>query len=201
LGNCTGYFLTFCICTGIIVSHTFGALTHQMDSKIVTKFTIATDQGMDALLYLTQAIAKEKFSSLLPQQQVEDYISKNFSGKVLMVEVNSMSNQWLVVYVDDNPAGFARITSKGERPKTLAQKRVIRIADFGIIKEYDTPAVRQSLFDKCSSVCKSYQAIWITEYTENPFISIFESEGFIKQNETSELTELPLQSICLVKQA
>ncbi|WCT10327.1 N-acetyltransferase [Mucilaginibacter jinjuensis] len=172
-----------------------------MDSKIVTKFTIATDQGIDALLYLTQVIAREKFSSILTPQEVENYILKNFSGKVLMVEVNSMSNQWLVVYTDDKPAGFARITSKGERPKTLAQKRAIRIADFGILKEYDTLAVRQSLFNKCWSVCKPYEAVWITEYSENPFISFFESEGFIKQNEVIDLSELELQSICLVRQA
>ncbi len=90
-----------------------------------------------------------------------------------MVEVNSMSNQWLVVYVDDKPAGFARITSKGERPKAIAQKRIIRIADFGIIEAYTDPAVRQSLFDKCLSICKSYEVIWINEYSENPLINFF----------------------------
>ncbi|MBB6109358.1 N-acetyltransferase [Mucilaginibacter lappiensis] len=170
-----------------------------MNSKIITKFTIATQQGMDALLYLTQTIAREIFLPLLPQEQVENYLSGNFNEKALMVEVNSMSNQWLVVYANDKPAGFARITSKGERPKVIAQKRVIRIADFGIIKEYTDPAIRQSLFDKCLSVCKPYEAIWINEYVENPFISLFESEGFTKQDGKSKLDKLPLQSVCLIK--
>jgi hypothetical protein len=117
-----------------------------------------------------------------------------------MVEVNSMSNQWLVVYVDDKPAGFARITSKGERPKAIAQKRIIRIADFGIVKAYTEPAIRQSLFDKCLSICKSYEVIWINEYSENPLINFFESEGFTKQEEGIELDELPLKYVCLIKQ-
>lgn len=172
-----------------------------MDSTIITKFTIATQQGMDALLYLTQTIAREKFLPLLTQEQVENYLSENFSEKALMVEVNSMSNQWLVVYANDKPAGFARITSKGERPKTLTQNRVIRIADFGILKAYTDTDIRQSLFDKCLSVCKSYETIWINEYIENPFISFFESQGFIKQDGESKLDGLPLPSVCFIKQS
>ena len=172
-----------------------------MNSTVITKFTIATQQGMDALLYLTQTIAREKFSNMIPQEQVENYLSRNFSEKALMAEVNSMSNQWLVVYSNDEPAGFARITSKGEKPKNIAQNRVIRIADFGILMAYTDPAIRQSLFDKCLSVCKSYEATWINEYAENPFISFFESRGFIKQSEESRLDELPLPSVCLIKQS
>jgi hypothetical protein len=172
-----------------------------MDSTIITKFTIATQQGMDTLLYLTQTIAREKFLPLIPQEQVENYLSENFSEKALMVEVNSMSNQWLVVYANDKPAGFARITTKGEKPKAIVQNRVIRIADFGILKAYIDPAIRQSLFDKCLSVCKSYEATWINEYAENPFISFFESQGFTKQDGESKLDELPLPSVCLIKQS
>lgn len=171
-----------------------------MDSKIVTKFTIATEQGIDTLLYLTQTIGREKFLPLLPKEQVENYLSEYFSENALMVEVNSMSNQWLVAYINDQPAGFARITSKGKRPTTLAQKRAIRIADFGILKAYTHPAVRQSLFDKCLSVCKAYEATWINEYAQNPFIDFFESAAFTKQAEGSDHYELPLPSLFLIRE-
>ncbi len=171
-----------------------------MDTDITTKFTIATEQGIGVLLNLTQTIVREKFSALLPMESIESYLSQTFNEKALMVEVNSMSNQWLVVYKNDKPVGFARITSKGERPKTIFQKRVIRIADFGIVKEFVDPAIRQSLFDKCLSVCKGYEVVWINEYLENPFISFFESQGFTKQEGNAELDELPLRSVCLTKQ-
>ena len=170
-----------------------------MGTNIITKFTIATEQGMNALLFLTQTIAEEKFSTLLQKQKLDDYISSNFSETTLIVEVNSMSNQWLVVYADDKPVGFARVTSKGERPKILAQKRAIRIADFGVLKGDANPAIIESLFNKCWSVCKAYDAVWINEYQENPFINFFESEGFTKQEGKLELGELPLQSVCLIK--
>jgi len=170
-----------------------------MDTKIVTKFTVATEQGMDALLLLTKEIAIEKFSNLLGADILENYIAENFSEKTLIEELNSMSNEWLVVYADDQPSGYARITSKGRRPGRLDGKRIIRIADFGILKKYADPAVRQSLFDKCKSVCKPHDAIWVNEYSENTIIDFLETEGFVKEKEIYDHDELPLQSVCLIK--
>lgn len=170
-----------------------------MDTKIITRFTVATEQGMDALLSLTREIAIEKFSGLLHTQVLEKYILENFNRDPLIVEVNSMSNQWLVVYADDQPAGYARITTKGKKPENLDSQRIIRIADFGILKRYVDPEIRQSLFEKCIIVCKSYEAIWINEYAENPLIDFFEIEGFVKQAKVFEFDELPLSSVYLIK--
>lgn len=171
-----------------------------MDTKIITKFTIVTEQGMDTLLLLTKTIATEKFSNLLAAQVMENYIATNFSRKNLLVEGNSMSNQWLVVYADDEPAGYAKITSKGKRPDRLDSKRIIRIADFGILKKYTDPAMRQSLFEKCMSVCKGYEAVWINEYPENPLIYFLENEGFVREKESYKHDELPLTSVCMIKE-
>lgn len=171
-----------------------------METKIITKFTVVTEQGIDALLMLTKTIALEKFSNLLPAEELEKYIAENFSEKNLIVEVNSMSNQWLVVYADDKPAGYVRITSKGKRPERLDHKRMIRIADFGVLEEYTDPAVRKSLFNKCLTVCTSYDAVWINEYAENPLIGFFEAEGFLRQAGVFEHDELSLTSVCLIRE-
>lgn len=172
----------------------------KMDTKIITKFTVVTAQGMDTLLSLTKAIATEKFFNLLEPQVLENYIAENFSEKNLLVEGNSMSNQWLVVYTDDEPAGYARMTSKGKRPERLDSGRIIRIADFGILKKYADPAIRLSLFEKCKSVYKAYEAVWINEYSENPLIDFFENEGFVQEEGIYMHDELPLPSITLIKE-
>lgn len=168
--------------------------------KIITKFTIATEQGVAELLELTKGIIEEKFSFLLDADSIEKYRTENWDKPTLIAELNSMSNQFLVVYVDDQPAGFARITSKGKQPSVLENKRSIRIADFGILQHYNQEAVRLSLFEKCLTVSKFYDNIWIYEYVENPFLSLFEKHGFIRQEETFALTEeLPLPFVCLIK--
>lgn len=165
---------------------------------IITKFTIASDEGMDVLSFLTKELAREKFSNLLEPSILTTYIENNFNEKTLVTELNSMSSQWLVVYADHKPAGYARITTKGKKILLLEHKRVIRIADFAVLKEYSEIEIKKSLFEKCLSICKHYEAIWINEYLSNPFIDFFESKGFERQPKTCQLDELALPSVCLV---
>lgn len=167
--------------------------------NIITKFTVVTEQGMDALLLLTNAIAKEKFTGQLAADTLDTYISNHFTEQVLIVEVNSMSNQWLVTYADNEPAGYARITSKGERPEIEGLDRIIRIADFGVLSKFSGAGIKEALIEKCLSVCKAYQAVWINEYAGNPLIPFFENHDFIKQNELHQSDELPLASVLLIR--
>lgn len=166
--------------------------------KLITKFTVASDQGLAVLSALTRELTLQKFSSLADQGTIAKYISEYLDEKSLRDEVNSLSNQWLVVYADNIPVGYARITSKGRKPGILAGARAIRIADFGVLDKYPDPAIRDSLFEKCLSVCKGYEGIWINEYPENPLIEFFESRGFTRQQGHYELDQLPLASVCLV---
>ena len=168
---------------------------------IITKFIIATEQGRGILAALAKEIATEKFISLIEPQQLEDYITKKFNDKNLIAEMNSMSNQWLVVYVGDVPVGYACITSNGRKPENHDDARMMRIADFGILEKYNNTAVRLSLLEKCLNISKSYDGLWINEYKGNPLIAFFESEGFVMQNETSQYEELPLSSVFLIKKS
>ncbi|SJZ38707.1 N-acetyltransferase [Sediminibacterium ginsengisoli] len=165
---------------------------------IITKFTVATDQGIDDLLMLTRESAKEKFLFLPEEQIITSYIAAHLTRQALIHEVNSMSNQWLVVYADNEPAGYARITTKGKKPASLHQNRAIRIADFSVLNRHNNIAVRESLFSKCIAVCRSYENIWVNEYIENPLIDFFEANGFVRQNEAAQHDDLPLKSLYLI---
>ncbi|RBQ11479.1 GNAT family N-acetyltransferase [Pedobacter miscanthi] len=168
--------------------------------NVTTKFTIATEGGTKMLLKLTKDLAYEKFSSILDQRTIESYIEEQFNPKYLVSEMNSMSNQWLTVYVDDNIAGYAKITSKGKHPLLLENKRSLRIADFAILEKYPEEEVKKTLLEKCLSVCKRVEAVWVNEYLDNPVISFFESNGFQRQPGTSQHDELNLPATYLVYQ-
>lgn len=167
--------------------------------KIITKFTIATEQGVAELLELTEKSITEKLSGLITDAVLTDFITVNYNKQTLISELNSMSNQFLVVYADDVPAGYARITSKGKQPLILENKRCIRIADFGILQHYNDEAVRHSLFEKCMAVAKFYESIWISEYSENPLLPFFEDNGFTRQEVAPDWEGLSLSSVCLIK--
>lgn len=166
--------------------------------NIITKFTVVTQQGMAALSMLTHELAREKFTTLLTEKVLNDYLSKNFNEQTLIADVNSISNEWLVVYVEGQPAGYARLTSKGQRPSALVGKRAIRMADFGVLHRYPAPVVKEVLLEKCLAASKAYENIWITEYADNPLVPLFESKGFTRQDTGGQLDELPLASVCLI---
>lgn len=165
---------------------------------IITKFIIASDEGKDVMLSLTREIAKEKFSSLVEKKLLEEYIDKHFNRRQLVAEMNDLSNQWLVVYVDHHPAGYAKITSKGEKPPSLENKRVARIADLGILSKYTDVEVKNSLLEKCLQVSKHQDGVWINEYLSNPLIGFLEHKGFQRQPAGSQLDDLALPSVYLI---
>lgn len=171
-----------------------------MKNEIVVKFTIGTEQGINALLFLSSGIAREKFSGKIPDQELEEYISRNFNKDALMIELNSMPNQYLIVYTGDEPAGYARITSKGTRPAFFDKQTLIRIADFGVLAKYEDPLISQLLFEKCLAISTMQQVIWISEYENNPYLPLFESYGFKQNSAIITLPELSLPAIYLIRE-
>jgi len=168
-------------------------------ANIVTKFALATDASTDVLLELIIKLITEKFVDILDPGRLQEYIDTYYNRKYFVSEMNSMSNQWLVVYADDVAVGYAKVTSRGKVPAVLGQKRAVRIADFSVLSECTQSEIRESLFEKCLSVCRHVDGIWINEYIEYPFIDFFESKGFVRQREISEFDEISLPSCCLIR--
>lgn len=183
-----------------MIACTFVYLIVDAHMNIITKFTVATEQVIEALSMLTKTLALEKFGSLVEPAELDNYIVDSFNSKTLVNEINSMSNQWLVVYANDQPMGYARITSKGQKPDGLAGKRVIRIADFGVCQHEALQQMEVSLMDKCLAVCSTYDVIWINEPLRSSLIGLFEQNGFVKQPGISRLDGLNLESAVYFKE-
>ena len=76
--------------------------------------------------------------------------------------------------------------------------RAVRIGDFSILEKFRDSQIMESLYDKCISLCRFVDVIWINEYIDNPFIEFFESKVFIKQPGMYELDDIGLLSSCLI---
>lgn len=166
--------------------------------NIISKFALATDESTDTLLNLIIELASEKFGPKLETQQLNEFIEKYYNRKYFVSEMNSMSNQWIMVYVDNQAVGYARVTSRGKVPPAIDSMRAVRIGDFSILEKFRDSQIMESLYDKCISLCRHVDAIWINEYIDNPFIEFFESKGFIKQPGMYELDDIGLPSSCLI---
>jgi predicted GNAT family N-acyltransferase len=170
-----------------------------MESTIVTSFCIGTDECKKTLSFISAATAREKYTGKVPPAQLKDYIQKKFSTGALHVDMNSLSNQFLVVYADGEVAGYARVTSKGSRPEIFNGKSIMRIADFAVLKKFEDVQVKKSLFEKCLSVCNLQQIVWISEYDQNPDLEFFASYGFVKNSAVTGVNEVGLPLVYMVK--
>lgn len=53
------------------------------EMNITTKFTIATDQGLETLLMLIRELAVEQYASVVDSALLERYIAENFKKRHL----------------------------------------------------------------------------------------------------------------------
>jgi len=171
-----------------------------MEAKILTKFTIGTEEGLNDLFFISRETAKERYTGKVADQELIDYINLNFSKEVLMTELNSLSNQYLIVYTDGEAAGYAKLSSKGIRPEIFEGKTLIRIADFGILNKYNDDLIRKSLFEKCLSASTMQKVIWISESEDSRYLDFFESYGFKREVNIKLPHELPLSPVYFFKE-
>lgn len=171
-----------------------------MANRIVINFCIGTEQDRRTLSFIGRATAKEMFSGKVPEPAIAAYIEHNFSDHTLRGELNNISNQILVAFVDGEVAGYARITTKGERPEILQGKSAARIADFSILERYHETAAGKLLFEKCLCICKTRQIIWISEHEGTADLNLFTDYGFVKNKDISGVNELGMPLVYLIKE-
>jgi hypothetical protein len=166
--------------------------------NIVTKFVLATDEFVDTLLELIKELKAEKFSSIVDQVSLRNYMENYYNRKCFISEMNNMSNQWFVVYVDDKKEGDAKVTFRGKAPQSLTNRRAIRIGDFLILKKFTQPEILGRLYQKCLSISKYVYGIWINEYLGSPMVDFFEIKGFLRQPEDWKFDQIALWSACSI---
>jgi len=170
-----------------------------MANRIVTNSCIGTDQDLKSLVRISIATAREKYADKVSEEKLEAYIQQRLNYHALRGEVNNMANQFLLVWVDGEIGGYARVTTKGERPEFLHGKSAVRIADFNVLERFNEIEVKRQLFERCLCLCSTQQTVWMAEYNENADMDFFESYGFIRNAEIAGSNDLDLPVVHLQK--
>lgn len=180
-----------------------GILHHlNMENKIITKFTIASEEGIALLQMLGEKRGQEKYTGLLDTTQMENYLFEKFNTATIISNLNTFSNQLIVVYVDDQPAGYAYLSGNGNVPEAFKDKRLLYLEDFEILEAYKASAARKTLMEKCLNVSKSYEALKTSENTNAPeMIAFYEQYGFQeKGQEEISISGVTFPSVILIKE-
>ncbi|HEX2846942.1 MAG TPA: hypothetical protein VHN59_10370 [Chitinophagaceae bacterium] len=148
---------------------------------IVSKFTVASEQGINDLFFLKEAKYKEMYKEVIDADILDHYINEQLDHVNAVNELNSLGNQMIILYVKNEPAGFAIVKKTSTYPEVLRGKRILNYSFFYIHPRYDNSETRASLWQKCLSVSKMQDAVWIELLQNDPLVPFFERCGFIIQ--------------------
>lgn len=144
--------------------------------SIISKFTIATEEGLRILFQLREAQIKGMYASKVEETQVNKYLTQQLDHKETILELNDLSTQMLTVYQADIPAGYVMI-KQVDQP-ALADKKVINLASFYLLPNHNEEEVRASLWNKTLSLTRQYDAIWLEVLQDDPLLPHFKTWGF-----------------------
>jgi predicted acetyltransferase len=138
--------------------------------NIISKFAVGSDESIDQLFSLREYQLKDTYENLLESQELKNYIKEQLDHKTTINELNDLSTQLIMTFVENKPVGYIILKNSYYQPKVLADKKAIQIISFFILSEYDNIETRQSLWQKCFSVTRSYNH-WIELPKNDPSIS------------------------------
>ncbi|MCS4237817.1 hypothetical protein [Myroides odoratus] len=145
--------------------------------SIISKFTIATEEGLAVLFQLREAQIRNLYTSSTDTASLNQYISQQLDHKETILELNDLSTQMLTVYNKEIPAGYVMI-KQVDQPAVLADKKVINLASFYIEPNQNQEEVRASLWNKTLSLTRQYDAIWLEVLQHDPLLPYFKAWGF-----------------------
>ncbi|MGS4344723.1 GNAT family N-acetyltransferase [Myroides odoratus] len=144
--------------------------------SIITKFTIATEDGLRLLFQLREAQIRDMYASKVAENSLNQYLAQQLDHKETILELNDLSTQMLTVYQGDMPVGYVMI-KQVDQP-ALADKKVINFASFYLLPEYNREDVRASLWNKALSLTRQYDAIWLEVLQDDSLLPYFQTWGF-----------------------
>jgi hypothetical protein len=171
-----------------------------MGTSIITKFRVASDETVGQLMYLISTRASERFAGILSPAPLAEYIAQRYSPKDLINHINNFANQWLITYVDGEPAGYAFLASRGIAPAIYQQHKTVHLVDFEILDAYADPAVSASLLEKCITTFKGYELMWMVEQTEQSILPFLTANGFVKGEEVAMYNGLSIPAVYMTKE-
>lgn len=173
-----------------------------MDNRIKTKFTVASEEGIADLQFLGETRGHEKYGALLNEEQMADYLFEKYNRDTIINNLNTFSNQLVIVYVDEKSVGYAFLTGRGSVPERLADQRVFYLQDFEVLNAFNEGEAKDRLMEKCITICKAYDAVTLTEKAdEKEWIAFYEQYGFRQQESAlSVIAGVSSPSILLIRE-
>ncbi len=150
----------------------------------MTNLSIRTANKDDAALIadLSRQTFYETFAAQNTKSDMEKFMAEQFSRELLMEQVSEPGNIFLIAFVDDQPAGYARLKDS-ENPATLGNADALEISRIYVTNTAIGTGIGKALMQECIRVAikRNKEMIWLGVWEHNTrAISFYEKFGFSK---------------------
>jgi hypothetical protein len=145
---------------------------------IVSKFTVGSDQGIDELFAVMAPAIRNTYKNTTSSEKIEEYIKVHLDARKMINTLNNLSNQLIMVYADDQPAGYSLIKSGSSYIGAPEGERMTELGAFAVLTEYDSPELRSSLWKKSRSAIQFTDSVWINIIENDSMLPFLKDNGF-----------------------
>lgn len=159
----------------------------------------------DALLIadLSQQTFYDTFAADNKKEDMDIFLNKQFTKGRLMLEVGVKENIFLLAYVGEEVAGYAKLR-EGKNPKSLGTKNALEIARLYAVATMIGKGVGRALMQACIDKAKAMgkDMIWLGVWERNQrAIDFYHKWGFEKFAEWDFLLGRDVQRDWLMRKA
>lgn len=145
---------------------------------IVSKFTVASDEGLHNLFLLKKKQLLEMYQHTVEDELLNKYITQQLNEKDAINTFNSLTTQMITVFIKSEPIGYAIMQQSANKPEALANQRATYCSAFYVLPQHNNTETKSSLWGKCLSTIRRNEAIWIELLEKDPCIPFLKSQGF-----------------------
>lgn len=144
--------------------------------EIISKFTVGSEEGISDLISIIDASVYALHKDFVPEQEIKKY-QDEIDPRKMINDLNDLSNQLIMTYVDQHPVGYSIIKSGSTHPGIADGKRATEIS-FVVLPEFNLPEIQQSLWKKSRAAVNFTDIIWINLLTHDPLLEFLKESGF-----------------------
>ncbi|PQA94024.1 hypothetical protein B0A69_10570 [Chryseobacterium shigense] len=145
--------------------------------NIISKFTVGSEEGISDLINIIDASVYALHKGLVPETDIKKYIEEEIDPRKMINDLNDLSNQLIITYADNQPAGYSILKSGLSHPALPEEKKATEMS-FVILPEFDSPETRTSLWKKSKSAASFTDVIWINIMAHDPLSDFLKESGF-----------------------
>jgi ribosomal protein S18 acetylase RimI-like enzyme len=122
----------------------------------------------------------ETFSSNNSEENINEYLEKEFSIKKLKVELNDQNSEFYFAELKNKTIGYLKINF-GYAQTEIAGENTLEIERIYVLKEFLGNKVGQLLYEKAIKIAKQKDVdyVWLGVWEENPrAIRFYKKNGF-----------------------